>query len=54
MKISSINFNLFKTKSVTNVEQQNQNPFAINNTKTNRWLKCHRSKGNKEYDYCTD
>ena len=35
MKISSISFNLFKTKSVTNVEQQNQNPFAINNTKSN-------------------
>ena len=35
MKISSINFNLFKAQSVANVEKQNQNPFAVNNTSIN-------------------
>ncbi|MCQ2958149.1 MAG: hypothetical protein MJ180_04510 [Candidatus Gastranaerophilales bacterium] len=34
MRISSINFNVFKTRSIANVEQQNQNPFAVQNNNT--------------------
>ena len=32
MKISGINLNLFKTKSISNVTENQQNPFAVNNT----------------------
>lgn len=32
MKISAINFNLFRTNNTTKISENQQNPFAVNNT----------------------
>jgi len=32
MKISAINFNLFRTNNATKISENQQNPFAVNNT----------------------